>query len=256
MSSAPKHASDYDDVHTDAAPQAPEEHHRHLNVVKPKATPVPLWRRWLVVGLMAASVATIAASFSQPWWQFTLYAPQYPHGLHMVMGLTGVTGDVGEIDELNHYIGMTKLETVASTELHYAAWGVALVAILVFAMTLFMGRKTGKWIVAPALAFPIGFMLDCYFHLYEAGHSMDPHAAIRLPGFTPQMFGNGQIGQFMTFANPLAGFWIAVVGALLVVVATVVRQRAVCAECTQRGACGAVCVNAFVVRKEHPPTGA
>ncbi len=227
------------------------DHHVHLSVQQTTAAAVPRWRRWLVVGLMAAAVAMIASAFFFPWWHFTLYAPQYPHGLNMTISLTGVSGDVSEIDELNHYIGMAKLEGVAPMERHFASYGVGGLGFILVLMTLFMGRRSGWLILLPALSFPLIFMGDTYYWLHLTGHALDKHAAIHLPAFTPQMFGNGQIGQFLTFAAPSEGFWIACGGALIVAVATYLRQRSVCANCSERGTCGAVCKNAFL-GKEHP----
>ena len=39
------------------------------------------------------------------------------------------------------------------------------------------------------------------------------------------MFGNGVIGQFMTFARPERGFWLAVLGVVLLAAASLVRGR-------------------------------
>ena len=224
------------------------EEHRHLSLVKSTngGAAVPRWRRWLVVALMSAAVGMFASAFSMQWWHFTLYAPQYPHGLSLTISLTGVGGDVREIDELNHYIGMAHLENVALEEEHYAAYGVAAVSLIVLVLTLAMGRKTGWLIAVPAVAFPLGFVVDSFYWLYHCGHELDPHAPIRLPAFTPQMFGNGQIGQFLTFAAPSAGFWLAAGGALVVIGATYLRQRSVCAHCSLRGTCGALCKSGFI----------
>jgi len=223
------------------------EEHRHLSLVKAgKVVAVPRWRRWLVVALMTSAVGLFAAAFSMEWWHFTLYAPQYPHGLSLTISLTGVGGDVREIDELNHYIGMAHLENVALQEEHYAAYGVAAVSLIVLVLTLAMGRKTAWLIAVPAVAFPLGFIADSFYWLYHCGHDLDPHAPIHLPAFTPQMFGNGQIGQFLTFAAPSIGFWLAGAGAVVVIGATLLRQRSVCAQCSQRGTCGAFCKSAFI----------
>ncbi len=230
--------------------------HLHLSVAveQPKTVAVPRWRRWLVVGMMTAAVGMFATAFFLPWWHFTLYAPQYPHGLGLVLSLKGPGGDVSEIDELNHYIGMAHLESVAHTEEHYAAYGVAVVSLIVLVLTLLMGRKTGWLIILPAIGFPIGFVLDSFYWLYHCGHELDPHAPIHLSPFTPQMFGNGQIGQFLTFAAPSSGFWLAAAGAVVVIAATVLRQRAVCAVCSQRGTCGAFCKYGFMGKEVARPS--
>ncbi len=225
------------------------DHHVHLHV-KNATAGVPRWRRWLVVGLMLGAIGLMASAFFFPWWHFTLYAPQYPHGLNMTISLTGVSGDVSEIDELNHYIGMAKIEGVAPMERHFASYGVGALGVVVLFMTMLGGKRTGWLIAIPALSFPLIFMADTYYWLHLTGHALDKHAAIRLPPFTPEMFGNGQIGQFMTFAAPSEGFWMACGGAAIVLAATYIRQRSVCANCAARGTCGLVCKSGFIGKEK------
>ena len=59
------------------------------------------------------------------------------------------------------------------------------------------------------------------------------------------MFGTGQIGQFMTWARPDPGFYIALGGVACLVLATVLRKR-VCDRCAHNKACGVVCPSGFV----------
>lgn len=225
--------------------------HRHLDVVA-AGRAVPRWRRWLVVVLMTASVSLFAAALREAWWSFVLYAPQYPHGLRLSISLTGMGGDVHEIDMLNHYIGMGHLADAAAFERTHAGKGVAIVITLVLCLTLLAGRRMGKLIVLPALAFPLGFLADSMWWLWRFGHALDPRAPLHIPGFTPQMFGTGTIGQFMTFAQPGVGFYLALGGTFGVLVAVIVRQRAVCAKCSRADSCGAVCTSAFLGRERVP----
>lgn len=213
---------------------------RHLRVL-PAAAPVARSRRWFTVALATLGVLAFALSFSRSWWKFTLYAPQYPHGLRLEIALTGLQGDVHEIDMLNHYIGMQHLAQAAPIERAYASYGVAGVCLAVLVGILSLGRRTGRLALIPAALFPIGFVADSFYWLYTFGHRLDPRAPLHVPPFSPQMFGNGQIGQFMTFAEPALGFWLSVVGALLVAVAVEFRQRAVCARCVNAASCGNVC---------------
>ena len=81
--------------------------------------------------------------------------------------------------------------------------------------------------------------------MHTFGHHLDPRAPLHIPAFTPEFFGNGQIGQFMTFATPGAGFWLACSGLVLLAAAFLVRRR-VCAECPQSGDCGPLCRSALV----------
>ncbi len=182
-------------------------------------------RRLIVASLMVLAAALLVGSYFYPWWHFTLYAPQYPNGLRMSITLQGVTGDVREIDGLNHYIGMTSLGVVAATELKLAPYGIGILVALVLASTLYARRAFRVLVAVGAAALPLGFVADASYWLYTAGHELSPRAPIHLPAFTPQMFGNGKIGQFLTFASPSAGFWIACAGALTVLVAVLLGWR-------------------------------
>lgn len=212
----------------------------HLPVLG-AAEPAKRSRRWLVVGLSGLGLLAFALAFTQSWWKFTLYAPQYPHGLRLEIALTGLAGDVHEIDMLNHYIGMQHLTQAAPLERAYAGYGVAGVCLAVMIGVLALGRKTGRLALFPALFFPLGFVADSFYWLYRFGHHLDRHAPLHVPTFTPQLFGNGQIGQFMTFAEPALGFWLALVGVAFVALAVELRQRTVCAHCVHAASCGSTC---------------
>jgi len=230
--------------------------HVHLKVAAaPTTKPKWDWARWLVVVLAAAGVALFALSFSKPWWAFTLYAPQYPKGLELVISLTGMGGDVHEIDLLNHYIGMSHLADAAPTERQIAGWGVAGIGVVVMALSLLSGKKLNKIVAIPAIAFPLVFLADSYYWLYKFGHDLDPKAPLHtsIKPFTPQMFGNGKIGQFETFAHPDLGFWLALGGVACVVIAVVLRSR-VCANCGRASECGALCPRAMVLPERKAPS--
>jgi copper chaperone NosL len=225
-----------------------EKHHVHLQIAKPDPPARPAWdnRRWLVVALAVLAAGLFAASFFLPWWQFVLYAPQYPGGLTLVISLTGMGGDVHEIDLLNHYIGMKHLADAAPVERHLAGYGVAAISVMVLVAFTVAGKKLNKLIYVPAVAFPVVFLLDSLYWLLTFGHDLDPKAPLHIKAFTPQMFGNGQIGQFETFAHPAAGFWLAVAGVVCALAATFVRMK-VCAHCNHAGTCSAVCPRLMVL---------
>jgi hypothetical protein len=198
----------------------------------------------VALGVMAAGL--FAASFFFPWWEFVLYAPQYPGGLKLVISLTGMGGDVHEIDLLNHYIGMKHLADAAPLERHMAGYGVAAVCVMVIVALTVAGKKLNKLVAIPAIAFPVIFLVDSVYWLVTFGHDLDPKAPLHIKAFTPQMFGNGQIGQFETFAHPALGFWLALGGVALAVASTFVRSR-VCAHCNHAGTCSTVCPRLMVL---------
>jgi hypothetical protein len=243
------------------AGEAREEGHpghgrKHLAVIPTPATAhaAPAWRRWAVVGLALAAVALFAASYFEPYWSFVLYAPQYPFGLKLVISLPGVTGDVREIDTINHYIGMGHLADAAHLERQMAGFGVAGVSVLVVVLTLLAGKKLSRLALLPGAALPGLFVADTFYWMYRFGHKLDSRAPVHIEPFTPTLVGNGQIGQFLTFATPGAGFWMAV-AATVVLGGAVFLRGTVCATCPQAGACGILCRTGFVLAPRPPREG-
>lgn len=226
--------------------------HVHLSVASAK--PAWDWARWLVVALGLGGALLFVLSFFQNWWGFWLYAPQYPGGLRLEIALTGMSGDVKEIDLLNHYIGMSHLEDAAPMERRLAGYGVAAIATISIALLVASGKKLNKVVAIPALAFPALFLADSFYWLYSFGHRLNPRAPLKIGTFTPQMFGNGKIGQFETFATPSLGFWLALGGVACVVLAAVVRSR-VCAHCSRAGTCRASCARFMVLPEPAKGTG-
>ncbi len=227
--------------------------HVHLHVTKAAAHAQSAWdsAHWAVVLLGASGAGLVVASFFFDWWRFWLYAPQYPGGLKLAISLTGVSGDVREVDILNHYIGMKSLSTAAPLERKIASFGVAAVATVSLAGALFAGRKIGKLIAIPAVLFPLIFIADSFYWLHRFGHDLDPRAPLKIGVFTPQMFGNGEIGQFATFAAPAMGFWIAIAGFVVLALGTLVRRK-VCEGCGRASSCNVACPRAMVLSDRKP----
>jgi hypothetical protein len=219
----------------------------HLPVA-PSSAHNPPWdrARALVLALVGGGGALFITAFFQQWWSFWLYAPQYPGGLHLAISLTGMGGDVHEIDLLNHYIGMKHLADAAPLERQLAVYGIAGIVVLTLGLFVVSGRSLNKLVAVPAIAFPLAFLGDAFYWLYSFGHALDPRAPLKIGGFTPQLFGNGKIGQFETYAQPALGFWLALAGVACVVAAAFIRVR-VCRHCVSADGCTARCARFFVL---------
>jgi hypothetical protein len=168
----------------------------------------------------------LIASILLPYWSITLHAPQYPGGLTVDAYTYKLTGDVFEVDGLNHYIGMMQLGEAA--ELERAISRIAIPIIALLAIGSFFVTSRWRWLLAaPVVAYPIVFVADLFAWLYYAGHSLDPNAALSssISEFTPRILGKGVIGQFSTQASFGVGFYLALLAAVIVVVATY-RRRA------------------------------
>lgn len=202
-------------------------------------------RRRAVVGLTLGAIALFAGSWFLPWWNFQMWAPQYPNGLTLLIHLTGLVGDVAEINIINHYIGMHSLDEAAVFERAYSEWLVGGLCLAVAAAVMLVGRRLNAIPALFAVGFPLGFIADTQYQLWHAGHDLDATAPIRMKPFWPAMFGEGKVGQFRTEAIPGLGFWLAMAGVALVAVAVWQRMR-VCRVCPGHDACGVRCAPTLI----------
>lgn len=166
--------------------------------------------------LYGAAAVLLVAALALPWWRFYMVAPQYPYGLSVTTWFFAVTGDVHEVDELNHYIGYMPLADIASLERHIAFLAGPLAAALL-ALAAALKNRWRALLVIPALWLPIVFVVDLAMWLQYSGHHLDPHAALSgaVQPWTPNLLGPGGVGQFHTFSSLEAGFYLAVLAALL-----------------------------------------
>lgn len=176
----------------------------------------------LELGLLIGAGALLLVSMIQPYWSITLHAPQYPKGLHVQAYVDKLTGDVFEVDGLNHYIGMMKLNDAAVIERQVSLVAIPLIALLAIVSFWLPGiwRTLAR---VPIIIYPIVFVVDLFAWLYYAGNSLDPLAPLSssIKPFTPRIFGVGTIGQFSTEAHFMAGFYLAVIAALVVLGVTI-----------------------------------
>jgi hypothetical protein len=71
--------------------------------------------------LFAAASLILGLAFVLPIWAVYLEAPQYPEGRGMLIRIDDITGikpnDLDNINNLNHYIGMKRIEPASIPEL-------------------------------------------------------------------------------------------------------------------------------------------
>lgn len=178
------------------------------------------------VFLSLARMALLISLFL-PYWRMTLNAPQYPEGLHVVSYINRLTGDVGEIDELNHYIGMRKLDEAARFEKSVAIMAV-IALILMVEGAVHVHTKWALLLTLPAILFPALFLIDLHWWLVNFGQHLDPHAPLSnaIKPFSPKVIGTSSIGQFKTVAMPGLGLILAFSGSVLSIVGLYFHRRA------------------------------
>jgi hypothetical protein len=172
--------------------------------------------------LLVAAAILVAAAYFVPLWNLTLFAPQYPHGLRLdIFSYTMVGGnggqDIREINLLNHYIGMHDLAVEDFTEFKWMPFVLGGLVLLFLRAVVF---GTVKELVDATMVFLYfgAFSLWSFgYKLYRYGHDLSPTAAVKVPGFTPPIFGYQQIANFEVYSYPRAGTYL-LIGAIVALV--------------------------------------
>ena len=173
----------------------------------------PLDLRSRVVILVAALL--LVPTFYFPLWNMTMYSNQFPEGLELKIyshqlegGRTPSRDDLKEINALNHYIGMRPLLEEDFTEFKWIPFVVG--AILLLALRAIVMGKISKLVDLFVLFTYFGlFSLWSFYHkLYLYGHQLDPTAAVKVPPFTPPMFGHRTMANFEVYSYPDVGSFL------------------------------------------------
>ena len=168
-----------------------------------------------------------------PIWRIHLIAPQYPEGLGMEIRANRVHGrgehDLDNINELNHYIGMKRIETSEIPVLRVMPWVIGGLAVF-GAVAALVGRRglAWAWLVTFAASGLAGLVAFWWWE-YDYGHHLDlEHAIITVPGMTyqPPIIGEKQLLNFTAASWPALGAVIAAVAFALGVAAIVLARRA------------------------------
>ncbi|MEZ5175429.1 MAG: cytochrome C [Acidimicrobiia bacterium] len=167
--------------------------------------------------MFTAAALLLMVSLLLPYWVLNLKAPQFPDGLQVRAYVNRLEGDVVELEGLNHYVGLKSFEDAAVFER-----SVAIMAVIVFAGLLVAALLIhSRWVlllVLPGLLFPIVFLADLQFWLWNFGNNLDPRAplAAAVGEFTPPVFGSAEIAQFDTLALPGLGLILAMIASVLI----------------------------------------
>ncbi len=76
------------------------------------------------------------------------------------------------------------------------------------------------------ITLPLLFVFEYAGWLWWYGHNMSDMGAFTLKPFMPTVFGQGKVAQFTTSSYPDVGFWLMVLFSLLLLVAAILRRRA------------------------------
>jgi len=151
-----------------------------------------------------------------PLWRIRLEAPQYPEGVGLKIMISDVQGfkehDLNNINNLNHYIGMKRIEPDAIPELRIMPWLVGFL-ILFGSMASALGKRwmLHTWVIL-FLLLAVAGLVDFWLWAYDYGHNLDmEHAIIKVPGmaYQPPIIGSKQLLNFKAHSWPGYGGWAA-----------------------------------------------
>jgi copper chaperone NosL len=160
--------------------------------------------------ILLIAVLLLLPCYMFPLYDMTMFAPQYPDGLRLHIYSYKLEGgnagqDVKEINVLNHYIGMKDLAADDFSEFKWIPFVVGGLGLL-FLRAAILGRLSDVLDV---------FMLYLYFGLFSLwsfaykmywyGHHLSPTAAVKIPPFTPPLFGYSKLANFEVYSYPALG---------------------------------------------------
>jgi copper chaperone NosL len=158
-------------------------------------------------------IVPVLLSYAFPIWQIRLKAPQYPDGLKMDIYSYKIEGgnggqDINEINELNHYIGMRKLDRSQFADLDWIPFAFGILILLTLRQAV-LGDLRGLIDLVVLTTYVSLFAFARYvYRLYVFGHDLDPHAAVKIPPFMPVVIGEKQLANFTTFGLPQVGTFL------------------------------------------------
>ncbi len=157
------------------------------------------------------SLILISAYFL-PVWEISLEAPQYPEGLGMNIWINKITGDLNTINNLNHYIGMKKIEPDSIKELAIMPYILGILILSGIIVSLVNKRVLFLLWVIFFVILGIAGGIDFYLWEYDYGHNLEPNAAIEIPdmSFQPPLIGSKDIANFTAVSLPDSGGYILI----------------------------------------------
>ena len=169
-----------------------------------------------------------------PLWNMTLYSNQFPDGLRLDIYTYKLAGnktpardDLREINTLNHYIGMRPLLEGDFAEFVWIPLVIGF--FLVFALRTVVIGKMSNLVDNAVLFLYFGLfsLWSFYNRLYAYGHNLDPTAPVKVPSFTPTLFGSKQLANFTVYSLPGPASYFMVAFFVLLVTAILLTRRTV-----------------------------
>ena len=170
-------------------------------------------RSRITIGIAALSLVLV---YLFPIWTISLEAPQYPEGIGLEIWIDTVKGqkqhDLANVNNLNHYIGMKRIEPESIPELKLMPWIIGFL-IGFGVVTAAAGKRwlLYTWVAVFLVVCAVG-LVDFYLWEYDYGHNLDQETAIiKIPGmsYQPPLIGSKQLLNFVATSWPAFGGLVA-----------------------------------------------
>src|SRR3954470_18599719 len=174
--------------------------------------------------LLLAAIAIVASMFF-PLWKMHLVAPQYSDGLDLFIYPYKIQGGgfngqhLVEINGLNHYIGMKPIQQADFMEMRWMPFVFGIIILMILRSIVFGEMSNVVDLFAVYSYFGIFSIGSFWYRLYQYGHNLDPHAPVKIKGFTPLLIGVKQIANFREYSYPQTGAYLLCLSVLLIVLA-------------------------------------
>jgi hypothetical protein len=167
-----------------------------------------------------------------PLWRITMFANQFPEGLRLGIysyKLVGGSGgaDLEGINILNHYIGMRDIAAADFVEMRFIPFALGIFFLLSLRAALFARVRDLVDLTVMLLYFSAFSFGTFWYRMHSYGHHLNPEAPIKVPPFTPPLFGHQHLANFDIYSFPGAGSILLLgTGAALLAVLALDARRA------------------------------
>jgi len=158
------------------------------------------------LAVLGVGLLLVAAPFF-PLWQITMFANQFPEGLRMSVFAYKLVGgnsgaDLQGINILNHYIGMHEIQAADFVEMKFIPFALGVFFLIGLRAALFAKVRDVIDVTVLFLYFSVFSFGVFWYRMYTYGHQLNPEAPIKVPPFTPPVFGHQHIANFDVYSYP------------------------------------------------------
>jgi hypothetical protein len=179
---------------------------------------------------VGAAGLLLVAALAFPLWKITMFAGQFPEGIRMEIFAHKLVGgnngaDLQGINILNHYIGMRELAAADFPEMKFIPFALGMFLLVGLRAAVFARVSNIVDLLVLFTYFGLFSLGAFVYRMHSYGHNLSPEAAIKVPPFTPPVFGHQHIANFDVYSYPGMATYVLGLYALVLVLILVLERR-------------------------------